>query len=354
MGSCMLESDEDERSFVEGAGAYFGLILLDHFDNSAHQVRDGVHRLRLGRHGSFDPFASIERVMQASQVRRALFAEVALAEAEAEGRGPIARVFQETERQLLACDDVRVIECFDKKLWADFNGARVELDLTRIIEIARGESADTLQSAVRRLCTALQPSGPRAEAWEAVRARIFPRLVGPSFIDALPDPKSLHLQRLAREVWVTLVLRYEGRARYVREDEMETWSKDGAQPRAQALLNLAHTYERARLSRHDTQDGPLVIAESRDGHDAARLLLPGVHSLLVHELGGPCVVGIPHRDTLLAAPITNRAMVATLRERVDEAARRAPHAISSRLLIVAADGITGEFEADRPGVQPTQ
>jgi uncharacterized protein YtpQ (UPF0354 family) len=359
LGTASIDSDEEERSFVEGAGAYFGLVLLSHFPDSAHQSRDGMHRLRLGKHGSFDPFASIARVLEASHVRRALFAEVARAEAEAEGRGPIARVFEETERQLAAFGDVHVAERFDTKLWADVNGARVELDLGRIVEVTRGEDEATLQGAVRRLCNALAPGAQAAEPWSAVHDRLFPRLVGPSFVDALPDPKSLHLLRLAREVWVTLVLRYEGRARYVRQDEVETWSKDGALPRAQALQNLAGTYGRARFSRHDTHEGPLVIAESRDGFDASRLLLPGVHALLREELGTPCVIGIPHRDTLLAAPLGNRALVSTLQARVEDAARRAPHAISRTLLVIDERGIAGELRDDGvhmfdPPARPSQ
>jgi hypothetical protein len=170
-------------------------------------------------------------------------------------------------------------------------------------------------------------------------------LQGRGFVSALPANKALHLLPLASELWVTLILRYEERARYVRASEVVAWSKDGANAMAQSLQNLARACERARFSRHDSEDGPLVVAQSRDGHDAARLLLPGVHALLTSELGSPCVVGVPHRDTLLAAPSDSPSAIAQLSRRVDEATRRAPHAITRSLVLVGAGGVAGDFEA---------
>ena len=232
--------EEAERRFVEGAGAYLGLVLLDHLGEGSHRANAGAHRLHLGRHGTFDPFASMARVLEAEDVRRALLAEVALAEAEARGEGPMARVMREAEHQLQDLD-LRVVERWADKLWVDAHGQSIELDLGRVVEVTRGESLHTLQGAVRRVCSALRPDGTSLELpWEAARERIFPRLQGRAFVDALPQPQSLHLLHLAREVWVTLVLRYEERARYVRVDEIEIWSKDGARPMAQALQNLAH------------------------------------------------------------------------------------------------------------------
>jgi uncharacterized protein YtpQ (UPF0354 family) len=238
-----------------------------------------------------------------------------------------------------------VLERFGETLWVDVHGTRVELDLTRVIDVTRGESARTLEGAVRRLCSALRPEAAPVELpWEAARERIFPRLQGRTFVEALPNPERLHLLPLANELWVTLVLRYQERARYVRVDEVETWSKDGAVPQAQALQNLARTYERARFVRRDTPEGTFVIAESRDGLDAARLLLPGAHALLTQELGAPCIVAVPHRDTLLATSATDARGVAALRARVDEAVRRAPHAISRSLFSLCQHGELADFD----------
>ncbi len=328
---------------MECAGAYFALVLIDQLGDAEHRTREGQHRLQLGLYGSIDPFASVTRMVAADDPRRALLAEITLAEAEAAGVGPVARVVRELHEQLAALPYARVAECFDRKIWVETQGTRVELDLTRVVDVTRGESAATVAGAVRRLVAALSPEEDNgALPWEAARERLFPRLVGPAFIAALGDRQGVHLLPLASEVWVTLVLKYKERARYVRQDEVDTWSKDGAVPRAQALHNLALSCGRARFLQHDTVHGPLVIAESRDGHDSARLLLPSLHQLLARELGSPFLVGIPHRDTLLASALGPAALVNTLQERVREAAMRAPHAITPKLLLVDEAGIIGE------------
>jgi hypothetical protein len=80
------------------------------------------------------------------------------------------------------------------------------------------------------------------------------------------------------------------------------------------------------------------VAESRDGLDAARLLLPGLYQVLAPTLGSRFIVATPHRDTLLACPVSPEPLVAELRARTDAAVRSAPHAISQRLWLVKGPG----------------
>ena len=77
--------DEGERQFVAGAGAYLGLLLLDHLPNGAHVANGGEHRLRLSAHGFFDPFAAVADALNAHDAPRALLAAIKRAEAEADG-----------------------------------------------------------------------------------------------------------------------------------------------------------------------------------------------------------------------------------------------------------------------------
>lgn len=75
--------DGDERLFVELAGSYLSLLLCDALPHGRHTSHEGRHALRLGAHGFFDPFAAIERLLEADDVRSCLAEQVALAEAEA-------------------------------------------------------------------------------------------------------------------------------------------------------------------------------------------------------------------------------------------------------------------------------
>jgi hypothetical protein len=330
-------SDEESREFLEGAGAYLALLLLDHWRNASHTSHAGSHRLKLGECGTFDPFAAVAHALDAEDAKRTLLAELQLAEHEAEGVSPTARVVAEVRRVLHDRPDAHVTDHFDRTVWIELAGNRVELDLSRIVEVTRDEPETILRSAVQRLCASLAGDAGRSSElpWNVARTLIFPRLVGPSFASAVPaDSADLYLRQLGSEVWETLVLKTRERARYIRRQELTDWAKDGASPRGQALENLARESGRARFLQHDTPHGPLVIAESRDGLDAARLLLPGLHDLLSGLLGSPFLVAIPHRDTLLAGPSEPAPLVEELKRRARSAARGAPHAISAQLWVI--------------------
>ena len=334
--------ESEEREFVAGAGAYLGLLLLDHLPSGAHVAHSGEHRLRLSAHGFFDPFAAVASALNAHDTPRALLLAIQRAEAEAAGSGPTARVAQALRARLSDLGHVRVLEHFDERMWLDVEGTRVELDLARVISTTLGESDALLEHAVDRLCASLLREAGPLLTWEAARPLLFPRLLGRAFVESLPDARDLHLCPLAPDVWQALVLRLKDRARFVRRSEVEAWSSAGTTRSVhadqQALANLAQASGCARFLEHDTPKGPIIIAQSRDGLDAARLLLPGLHGVLAPALGQRFIVATPHRDTLLACPVTPEPLVRELRARTDAAVRGAPHAISRQLWLVNGPG----------------
>ena len=83
-----------EDELIEGAGALLGVLLVEHC-RGAHQSREGKHRVQLGAHGFFDPFAAIERSLDSDDPRATLARAVREAEAEERGEGPLARVVKE-------------------------------------------------------------------------------------------------------------------------------------------------------------------------------------------------------------------------------------------------------------------
>jgi hypothetical protein len=82
------QADEDERLFVELAGSYLALVLCDSLGRGEHAQNEGRHGLRFGQRDFFDPFAAIERTLEAPNVPKSLAHEVALAEALAKGEQP--------------------------------------------------------------------------------------------------------------------------------------------------------------------------------------------------------------------------------------------------------------------------
>ena len=299
--------------------------------------------MRLGRRGFFDPFATLEEALDAEDPRAELAACVRVAEAEARGTGRISRVVVALERALeRERPAMYVAEHFEKYVRLEPD---VELDLDRVIEATTDQGDDAVGQAVDKLLAMLPGGdGPEAVTWEEARDRLLPRLMAASFLDELReahgDRGDLWVEPIGHGVHAGLLLDYDDRARYVRRDEVATWERPEHEPLAVAVRNLALRSDRARFGRIDTPEGPLVVARSGDGLDAARLLLPTLHDVLEPELGSPFLVAVPHRDTLLAASAEPPALVHALAERAADDAARAPHRISDGLFEVSTAGVT--------------
>lgn len=329
-------SAQDESAFVEGAGAVLALVLLDHVGEGAHAARDGVHRVRLGARGFFDPFAAIEAALEADSARKALVAEVARAEAEARAEAGVGRASAAFERALAdRRPDLAVRERFDRRVWlVGTSEDGIEVDLGRAIDATEGQGAAALEQAVAKLVSMLPGGEGSSVDPEEAAARLLPRVVAP---DLAGDATAALFQRaLAHDVRVALVLAYEGRSRFVRARELEAWRLSSDDALRRALENLALRSAAARFGRVETADGPMIVARTGDGLDSARLLLPTLHDVLEPELGSPFLAAIPHRDVLYAAPLSARAALAA---RAADDAARAPHRITSAIFLVTPSGL---------------
>ncbi|MBW2464999.1 MAG: hypothetical protein JRH11_25345, partial [Deltaproteobacteria bacterium] len=339
--------DDADRAFVEGAGAALALLLIAHLGVGEHRCRDGVHRIRIGAYGYFDPFGAIEEVLDAEDPGVALAVAVRRAEAEAGGRGPGARVRVYLAEALSErSPPLEVREHFEHYLKLSDD---TEVDLSRTIAATRdGDDADVRRS-VDKLVTFL---GGQATAlpWEEAGPRLVPRLVPPTFTADLPDSAAgrgeLAIRPLFPSLSVALLLAHEGRSRFLREDEIAAWERSFDEVLERAVENLAARSTKARFTRLDTDAGPLIVARSGDGLDAARLLLPNLHEVISRELGTPFYVAVPHRDTLLAAPVTPKVLVSELERRAEDDASRAPHRISSALYRMDEAGFSAAREPE--------
>ncbi len=326
-------SAQEEARFVEGAGAFFGLVLLAHTGDGEHVSREGVNRVRLGRAGFVDPFAAIERALDERPAKAILVEATRLAEAEARGDGPIARVSLAFEHALSEGSSPRAITArFDRTVFV----GEIEVDLTRTIEATTGESEGTLSRSVSKLVEMLPGGRGRAIERAEAEVRLLPRLVGPSF--ALEG--SLVMLPLAGDVRVALVLAYDGRSRFVSSKDLEAWSLAVADALGLAVENLGGRAKEARLTRVDIGSGAMCVSRTGDGLDSARLLLPSLRATLAAELGDPFLVAVPHRDVLLACAHGDGATEAAFARRVSDDAARAPHAVSARVF-VSDHGVLG-------------
>lgn len=328
-------SVQEDAAFVEGAGALLGAILIDHAGDGAHAARDGVHRVRVGARGFYDPFAAIERALDADSARESLVTDVAIAEAEAREASGVGLAAATFERILAEQrPDLQVVDRFERRAWLT---GEIEVDLGRAIDASEGQGAAALERSLAKLVSML-PGGSASrgvERDEAMR-RLVPRVVRS---EALADVgEGVFLRELAHGASIALLLAYDDRARFVREVELTGWGLTADDALTIARENLASRSENARFAGVDGVVGTLVVARSGDGLDAARLLLPGLHSVLAPELGPRFLVAVPHRDALYACA-DEPTMRAVIEGVAADASARAPHAITAGLFAVDAHGV---------------
>ena len=286
----------DALEATDGAGALFACLLLHHF-GGAYESREGLHRVRLGVRGYFDPFGAAPAAFDADTARSVLVPAVARAEDECHERVGVGRIARLFERELAARrPDLDVSDRFDMRLWL---GPEVEVDLQRVVQSTEGESESAALQAVAKLI-AMLPGGEAAQLDPSeLRARMLPRLVPEGFAPEGVD--GLALLPYEEGVHIALVMAYEGRSRFLRRHELAAAGfRTADEALSSALDNLAARSHSARFARIDTPEGPFVCARTGDGLDAARLLLPGLHAVLAAELGSPFFAATPHRDLLLA------------------------------------------------------
>jgi hypothetical protein len=320
---------EDDR-FVEGAGAFLGLLLIDHLGGRTHE-REGCHRVQLGRFGWFDPFGAIQEALDADDPRKCLSEYLLVAEREAKAKGPVSRVVRVFADELSrARPELSIESQFELTVDLD-NGASV--DLTRLERVARDQDDDAATEAARRIISML-PGAEVTEAtpWSEAAPRLLPRLVSQKFVGSLPAEQDLYLHAIGHDVLLALQLRYGTRARYLRCAEVDGWAVGLETIQQRSIENLSAKSRALHLE--PVSDGILRVRQS-DGLDGARLLLPDLAARLERLSPGRWFAAAPHRDVLLLA---RRPVLSELSKRAQDAALRAPHPVSASLFAVTPQG----------------
>lgn len=322
--------DLDQRAFVEAAGSLLALILADHVGEAALVRRDERLRLKLGPRGWVDPFAAVEGALESDTPARTLQERVAQAEAEASDKGTVSRVLKGVEDGL----EARGLEIGDRFETSYRLADGTELELHEVVAGSRSGSPADAALAVSRFLSMLDGhrNGRReVTSWKDVVERVVPRLVGQPFVTELQETEkgALLFAPVVADLSVAWVERCGNRSRFLTANDLAGFGVSNAVLHHAALANLARASAVSRYTVESGTHGPLVTFQSRDGLDAARLLLPALAEVLEPELGTDFLVAVPHRDTLLAA---RREDSETLLARVRDAHSAAPHRISAELL----------------------
>lgn len=188
--------------------------------------------------------------------------------------------------------------------------------------------------------------GPGAGAVTAMpfslaRTRIMPRIQPDSIFEELDRAQVAHLP-FVNDTSIVFVVDLPDMTVTLTVEQLVRWGVGPEELDQIARENLG-TYApelEARLV-ESKEGGRAAVLAARDGYDASRLLLDGLHDRLAPTLGRDFLVGTPARDVFVAITARPDGFVDRVRGRIDQDFRTLPYPITQRLFLVTQDGVAG-------------
>ena len=218
------------------------------------------------------------------------------------------------------------------------NGHIISLEnIYRLTVLQPDEMRRHIERWMVELLRAAEGSPDRTGSYEQLKDRILPMLLPDDAGEAHADTVS---QPLVDGLRVAYAIDSDRTIAYIPQSQFDEWNITTEDLHATALDNLVSRSETMVASAAQDDDGKisLILFQSGDGYDASRLLLPTLHDRLREHLGSPFAAAIPTRDLLLCFR-SDEETIARVKGQVAEDYQRMPHQVSSRLLLVTADGI---------------
>lgn len=200
------------------------------------------------------------------------------------------------------------------------------------------DAADTLRAWIERLWG--ESSRP-LEPFEQTRSLIYP-VVKPFGFGRESKVPILRRTLLSRELDLLVAVDTGRTLRFVSEEDLARWegtSEDDVF--FYARENLLALSEDLDLQAIADQSGKprMVVFETRDSHDASRIILPNLYEKMATVLGPELLVGIPNRDFMIVLDASDPDLVENVRSQVKRDAETQAYAISPKLFQLTREGI---------------
>lgn len=210
---------------------------------------------------------------------------------------------------------------------------------------------DSMQHQIERWAVELirvSEGTPDEEAdFEKLKDRILPAIVNEAFAEAA----SSHLvqEPFVADLKIVYALDSDRTISYIQQSVLKQWNLTEDELQEIALENLVTRSDAIAAQAAQNEEGQidLILFQTLDGYDAARLLLPTLHDRLKEHLGSPFCAGIPNRDILLCFR-NDDTTVNRLRGQIAKDFEQMPHQVTAKLLLVTADGIAARDAEEKP------
>lgn len=219
------------------------------------------------------------------------------------------------------------------------NGHSASLEnLYRVATLQPEDARRHIERWVVELLRAGEGTPDEQRSFEELQDRILPVLLaeGPQDVDAA----GIVSQSFVEGLRVAYVIDHDRTLSYVPRATFDRWGVSLETLHETALRNLVARSEAIQAHAAPDENGQvyLLLFQTMDGYDAARLLLPSLHDRLRGYLGSPFVAAVPNRDILICFR-NDPEIVSRLLRQIGEDYRQMPHQVTDKLFLVTPDGI---------------
>lgn len=234
----------------------------------------------------------------------------------------------EIERRLVAEPGVDFLGREGNVIQVRVGNQRMRVDLADFYQ-AYTEAPEHLDLVYATLVRMLHERIPVRDArtFADIAERVMPMLKPIILLNAVFERKlpMLAYRPFLADLIITYVVDEPQRVAYINERHLERWGIGEHQLHERALANLAaRTRERAHFLITGEGAKRLIVANTHDGYDATRLLLPDLLASWKPHFPGNMVIGIPNRDFLIAFSDADESILTSIAHQIQlDAAQRA-------------------------------
>ena len=211
----------------------------------------------------------------------------------------------------------------DLKVTARSKKESVDLELTGLYEQCAKEPAKKNELIQAFLEEKLAPLAlGTVVPFDEVCMLIMPRVVSKDWFSRLdnlkncPEEQKPYNEALSDSIIITYVIDYPERIEYISRKNLTDWDLAPEKLRITATENLKKKTDRLEPQIMQMPEGKVVIYNSKDGYDSARLLLG--KELKGIDSGKAAIIGIPHRDYCIVIQGTQKKMIQAAAKMVTE------------------------------------
>lgn len=256
------------------------------------------------------------------------------------GQTPLDRAAfaAEIERRLLAEPDVDLLGREGEVMQVRVANQRMRIDLANVYS-AYAEAPEHLDLVYSTLLRVLRQQTPARDArtFAEVADRVMPMLKPIALLNAVFERKlpMLAYRPFLADLIIAYVIDEPQSVAYINERHLERWGIGEHQLHERALANLA---ARTQAHAHFLMTGEgaqrLIVANTQDGYDATRLLLPDLLASWQPHFPGNMVIGIPNRDFLIAFSDADEGILTSVAHQIQLDAAQREYGLTDQLFTI--------------------